>query len=209
MNKPSFDDLTDALSTPIGKLISTIGINMADAQQELDASTIENLKMIYNEGDQTFEELRKIGYQPSWYQIPEVSAEINMALTVSGTSEESGKRTSGRTLPRKGRIQLYAIPVDATFTNKYGFEYQASSKIQFRVVPVPPSPTAEGIRVAPGLEELTLELAEQMLQNLNIEYRLHDKSPAEPDPHSLIKTQSIAPGEIIYPGQPLILTLEP
>ena len=204
MKQPTFNDLTDALSAPIGDLIASVGQSMADAQRDLDAATIENFKTIHKEGEHAFNALREIGYQPTWYQIPEVSAEVNMALTVSGTNEETGKKGTSAT-QSKGRIRLYGMPVDATFTNKYGFEYQAASKINFRIVPIPPSAEAEGMKVAPRIIGLSYEMAEQRLQELSINYRLHDDSPQKPKPTALIKSQSVEPGEIIQANDTLVI----
>ena len=206
MNNPSFNDLSDALSAPVGDLIASIGKNMADAQQALDSATIENFKSVYESGDATYEALRKIGYQPTWYQIPEVNAEVNIALTVSGTSEESGKKGQLPSMKGRNSIRLYATPVDATFTNKYGFDYTASSKVSFKVVPIPPSAQAEGMKIAPKLVGLTYKDANALLDDLEIEFEFAEGTPEKVPANKKVTAQNIEAGEIIRRTDTLILT---
>lgn len=201
MNSPSFDDLTDALSSPVGDLISAMGENLADAQKALDLATLESFKAIYQADGGAYEALRKIGYRPTWYQIPELQAEVNMALTVSGSTDESGRR-------RPGRLVLYAQPVDATFANKYGFEYQAASKVTFKIVPIPPSALAEGMRVVPSVIGLTLEEARNRLEADDIASALSAEEPAENASSVRIGGQSPGAGEFIRADETLTLTLE-
>lgn len=201
MNTPSFDDLTDALSSPVGDLLASIGANLADAQQALDLATIENLKAIHDGDGPAYEALRRIGYRPTWYQIPELQAEINLALTVSGSTDESGRRVPGR-------LVLFAQPVDATFTNKYGFEYQAASKVSFKIVPIPPSSAAEALRVTPSVVGLSLAEARARLDGEGIAHALHSDTPASAGGDTPVVAQTPAAGEIIGGDQTVVLTLQ-
>ena len=49
--------------------------------------------------------LRAIGYQPTWYKIPELKADLMLTLTVAGG--DGVQRSAGR------GVSLHATPVDA------------------------------------------------------------------------------------------------
>ena len=146
---PTFDtpELLDALSAPVGDLITSVGTSVAAAQRAMDSASLDALQEIYERDEAQFHLLQSIGYKPTWYQIPEVDAEISIALTVTGSHEETGRSAS--------RVKLYAAPVDAGYTSRFGFELQASSKVRFKVVPVPPSTAAEALQGADALVLVT------------------------------------------------------
>src|SRR5919108_2257520 len=172
------EEVTRALSAPLGDLIAAVGRGVAEAQQALDRQALETFKAVYNLGDASYTELRQIGYQPTWYRIPEVSAEMYVSLSASG---EERLRVGGPAVPAtqqlvpeqsQGRIQLYATPVDASYSNAYNYNLKASSLIKFRIVPVPPAPQAEGLQVVPNLVGMTYDEARAMLEQLRITYSL-------------------------------------
>ena len=108
LNNPT--DISDALSAPLGDLIAAVGRGVADAQQALDEGTIETLKKLYAENN----ELLKFGYQPTWYKIPEVDAEISVSLSISGSAQESTGVSDANTA--SSGIKLYAAPIDANYS---------------------------------------------------------------------------------------------
>ena len=57
---------------------------MAEAQWALDQHTVESFKAVYGGDEAVYRELRQLGYQPTWYRIPEVAAEIYVTLSASG-----------------------------------------------------------------------------------------------------------------------------
>lgn len=200
----SFQDprnLLETLSAPIGELIAAVGQSVADAQRSMDAQTIANFQSIYSDEDSSaFEALRSIGYRPTWYHIPEVTAELNVALTVSGTVESqalvgSPSSSNNQLAPR---VRVYAAPVDAGYTSKYNYELKAASAIKFRIVPVPPSPAAEALRVVPEIGGQAWSLARALLQRLDVPYRLPDPAPADTD---VVASQTPAAGTVLAPDQ--------
>lgn len=184
------NQLTDTLSAPIGELIAAIGSGVAEAQQAMDAATIANVRALAQAGDAegTLALLRQIGYQPTWYQIPEVSAEINVALTVSGSGGAGGG------------IRLLAAPVDASYSNRYNYELKAASTVRFRIVPVPPSPKAERMRAVPQLVGLSFQDAKARLGDMDIGWQLPQGS-ATPKDEAPVKEQSPAPGSLLTGGE--------
>jgi hypothetical protein len=200
----SFQDpraMLETLSAPIGELIAAVGQSVADAQHSLDAQTIANFQTIYSdENTAAFEALRSIGYRPTWYHIPEINAEVNVALTVSGTVESQS--SSGGTTPASNslipRVRVFAAPVDAGYSSKYNYEIKAASLIKFRIVPVPPSPAAEALRVVPDIVGQAWSDARALLQRLDVAYRLPDPAPEDGD---VVAGQTPAAGTILASGQ--------
>lgn len=205
---PSFQDpraLLETLSAPLGEIIASVGRGVADAQRSLDAQTIENFQSIYADGDvAAFEALRSIGYRPTWYHIPEVTAELNIALSVSGAveSQPSGGAASAPLTPR---LRVYAAPVDAGYTSKYNYDLKASSSVKFRIVPVPPSPAAEALRVVPALVGLPWSAARALLAQLDVAYKAPDPAPKDID---VVASQTPDAGRVLGPGQLVSITLQ-
>lgn len=185
-------DLMDSLSAPLGDLISEVGRGVADAQAAMDSQTIARMKEIVAGGDELMAALRSIGYQPTWYQIPEATAKLSIALTISGEAQTSVQGGGGGI----GRLRLNASPVNADYTNKFNYQIQAASEIQFKIVPVPPSVAAEHLRAVPALVGLTLAEAEKLLASLGLSPALADPE-ADPDDNTVITAQSPEGGAII------------
>jgi hypothetical protein len=193
-------ELLDSLSAPLGDLISSVGSSVAAAQAAMDAATIRALQHLYADGSGELSALRAIGYQPTWYQIPEVTAEINIALSISGSTTES--RGPGPT--GKKALQLYGAPVDASYANRYSYDLKAASTLRFRIVPVPPSPAAEQLRAVPGLVGLSWSDAQRILEAAAVPYRTPSGTPT---PAMVVRAQSREPGALLSPGDLLELTL--
>lgn len=154
--------MSDALCAPMGELISSIGLGVAQAQREMDIAALATLRDIATSDSDMAGLMRSIGYRPTWYQIPEAEAEIQIALSISGSEESSGKPT------------VYAAPVDATYTNKFNWNLSASSKLRFRIVPVPPSVQAEALVVVPALSGFTVDKARRLLLAMGVPFEVPD-----------------------------------
>jgi hypothetical protein len=181
----------DALSAPLGDLIASVGLGVADAQRALDAASLAALRTIYESGEDFFRELQAIGYKPTWYHIPEAEGEIQMALSLSGT--EATAPTSGSAVPRS-KVKLYAVPLDAGYTSRYNFTMTASSSVKFRIVPVPPSAAAEAMRVMPSLVGLQLGEARARLSLLGIAGTFPEGASTD-----IVRTQVPEPGVVLGP----------
>jgi hypothetical protein len=137
------DTLTDVLAAPMEKVIVSLGTSVAQAQRELDRHSIESQKEI--EADPT---LSAAGVSASFYQIPKVELELTMTITMQSSSDTAGtaKRSPAAktgvalgdvVLPRPARISV--APLNAFYTNQFGFQAAASSKLKLTIVPVPPA----------------------------------------------------------------------
>jgi hypothetical protein len=140
----------EPIASPIGDLIASVGRGVADAQRALDVAALETIDQIYKGDGKTAEVLRAIGYRPTWYQIPEVSAELKVAMRVEGEqarkSSSNVTGTTTRAFLHRPKVMAHATPVDATYSNRFDYEVEASSKITFKVVPVP-APSAVDARL--------------------------------------------------------------
>jgi hypothetical protein len=188
--------LLDALSAPLGALIAAVGRGVADAQREMDAASMAALREIYASNEGVYRELQAIGYRPTWYHIPEVESDLQIALTVTGQETAGG---SGGTAP----VRLYAAPVDAGYASRFNFALQASSRVRFRIVPVPPSNAADAVRVVPALVGLTLGEARTRLLSLDIPATL----PASTSDAQVVTSQTPAPGTVLPSGTTVTLGL--
>jgi hypothetical protein len=190
-NNPADESLA-TLAAPLGELIAAVGRGLADAQKALDHGTIETLKALYSGKDADMNMLRQIGYQPTWYRIPELDAEITASLSVSRSSKGTGSTP--------GALRMYMSPVDATYSNSYDYNLQAASVIKFKVVAVPPSSQAADMKVVPALVDKPLENAKQLLVDMGMPFETTGTGT------TVIET-SPKPGELLSPGAKVILSL--
>lgn len=185
----------EALSAPLGSLISAVGRGVAQAQQELDEGTLERLRALYAADEGFAAELQRLGYRPTWYHIPEAEAEIAMALSI--TAEE---QTQGRT-----RLKMYGAPMDASYTNRFSYSLTAQSRLKFRVVPVPPSPQAEAMVVVPAVVGKIVSDARALLQATGVPHRFSDGAKDM----DLVIAASSEPGTVLPAGGELVLKVQP
>lgn len=195
----SFDvePLLDALSLPLGELIASVGRGVAEAQREMDAGSIAALQEIYARGDGLYLELQRIGYRPTWYHIPEAEGDLQIALTITGQETRGTNAANTIDGALRPRARIYAAPVDAAYAARFGFNVQASSRVKFRIVPVPPSSVAEAMQVVPALIGLSVADARARLAQFNIEA----KFPAGAEDTDVVKTQAPPPGTLLSAGQ--------
>lgn len=205
LNSPN--EIADTLSAPLGDLIAAVGRGIAEAQQALDEATLETFKKIYNPKNSSL--LANLGYQPTWYKIPEVEAEISISLSITGneTLTASGPTAATQEPGQASAIKLYATPIDANYTNKYDYNFQAASTIRFKIVPVPPTPQAANLKVVPDLHGQAYSDVKKLLAELEIPYLLAPGStePIGYDPKVI--TTDPKRGEILIGGQQVKLSL--
>lgn len=182
----------DALSLPLGDLIASVGRGIADAQRELDLASLNAFREVYESSEGLFKELQAIGYRPNWYHIPEAEGDIQVALTVSGQQTSSSNTNF---LGRASAVKLYAAPIDAGYTSRFGFTIEASSRVRFKIVPVPPSSAAEAMQVMPALVGLTLGEARARLALLGIAAEFPEAAES-----AAVTNQQPTPGAVLSAG---------
>jgi hypothetical protein len=202
----SSNDVSDSLAAPLGDLIAAVGRGLAEAQQALDLATIETIKALHTGQGESLDVLRRLGYQPTWYRIPELSAEITLSLSIGSTTTTSGTSSAqGQTEAGPGRIRLYGSTMDANYTNRYDYDLNAASVIKFRIVPVPPSTQAADIKVVPRLERMPFKDASARLAELQIPFDLPTPPPRDDE---VVQGTDPGPGEFLPPGRRLTLSFD-
>lgn len=204
-------NFSELLSNPLGDLISSIGKGVGEAQAALDAGSLNATLDIYREDDaseRTPEEqrmvdlIREIGYQPTFYVIPETEVEAQVSLSMSLNANPASPLTP--TTAPVARFSTIATPLNAGNVNRYHIQSNAVAKLKFRIVPVPVPAAIAEMRVVPNL--IGMELNEDtiaLIAQLGFVYRIEGE-PTE----GTILTQTPAAQEIVRAGTELVLTLE-
>ncbi|MDA3904791.1 MAG: PASTA domain-containing protein [Bacteroidales bacterium] len=175
------DQFSELLSNPLGDLISSIGRGVGEAQAALDSGSLEQSLEIYrvvkNDSKLSEEEnkriketkklLREIGYQPTFYVLPEteVEAQVSLSLTINASQSQNLLQQGF-----KARHKIMATPINAGNINRYNLGAQASAKIKFKLVPVPPASEISTMRVVPDLVGESLDFSTSLLNSLGLEY---------------------------------------
>jgi hypothetical protein len=185
------------MAAPLGDLIAGVGRGLAEAQQSLDQATIDTIKALYSGTDSRLELMRQLGWQPTWYRIPELSADLTISLSVSATE------TSGGQGP--GSVQLYASPMDASYTNRYDYDLKAASVIKFKIVPVPPTVELAERKLVPDLRTMTLSDARQRLAGLGIPFQIEEG--VTPTEVTQVRDTNPPEGALLAAGEKVTLLL--
>lgn len=115
-------DFSVILVSPIHNMIEEVAKGIAQAQTELDRAAMESQKKL----EEDFPELADIGYQVTWYQIPEAEVELKVAVHYEIEEETENK---------KG---FFLSPFNAKYKNNYSYAADGASSLKLRFVPVPP-----------------------------------------------------------------------
>jgi hypothetical protein len=185
------------MAAPLGDLIAGVGRGLAEAQQSLDQATIDTIKALYSGTDSRLELMRQLGWQPTWYRIPELSAELTISLSVSATESSSGQGP--------GSVQLYASPMDASYTNRYDYDLQAASVIKFKIVPVPPTVELAERKIVPDVKTMRLSDARERLAGLGISFQI--EKGVTPTDATQVQDTNPPEGALLAAGEKVTLLL--
>ncbi|MCK8515371.1 PASTA domain-containing protein [Methylonatrum kenyense] len=216
-----FDTLVDdVVASPLGKVISAVGEGVADAQRELDQASLAQTLEIYGGGDgEALELLRQIGYQPTFYALPETTGEVKVSLNLGGgKTGNGGPGESANRIPQlpgfsarvpSRPLTLYATPVNASVSNRYSYSANVAATLSFKIVPVPPPSGSESLRAVPAFVDMTVRKAREIAVSLGlrIAFLRDGKTIEEPDGKTGIEAQRPAAGEIIEVGDRIELEL--
>lgn len=160
--------MNDTMAAPLGNLIASIGEGIADAQAALDAGSLAQTLALYDEedGDLMNKRLREIGYQPTFYTIPEtkVKAKISLSMSQSGSSTSTPSN-------RLSKVKMYATPINASNSNKYNINVNSSVELEFMIKPIP-APEGAELRATPNLAGKTLAEAQEILTEFSLNYEI-------------------------------------
>ena len=114
-------NLNEVLISPLSSMVREISASVAAAQRALDAAALASQTQLATEHP----ELQALGYQVTWYQIPEAQVEMRMAIHF----EKKNAQTPAR---------LYVAPFNNKYRNTLNFTADGSSTLKLKFVPVPP-----------------------------------------------------------------------
>ncbi|MFO1368501.1 MAG: PASTA domain-containing protein [Marinagarivorans sp.] len=216
--------ISDVVASPLGEVIAAVGQGVADAQQALDEGSLAKTLEIYSEGgSQMLQMLRDIGYNPTFYTLPETTGEVRIALRLGSnqTAAPSSTPQINASLARQGlnlpalTNKLYATPVDAGYANRFGYQADISAKLTFKIVPVPAPNGVDELRVVPNVVESKVGDANARLAALQLSVRWVDEKGevlASVDDSQIVISQSPAgQGDrpaIVRAGQEITLQLK-
>ncbi|PVM71322.1 PASTA domain-containing protein [Caulobacter radicis] len=156
MSQDAADLLSESLATPLGEVIAAVGRGVAEAQAALDqASLAATLAMYESDGDEGLETLRSIGYQPTFYVLPETTCEVQVSMHIGGTGGADGSAGTSGQAAAIGKARTYVTPVDAAFQQRYAFQASGAAKLTFKIVPVPPPAALDDAAPMPEVRGLT------------------------------------------------------
>lgn len=169
---------SELLGGPLGELISSVGQGVGDAQAALDQGALQQTLELYDlskDEDRTDEELKLInlirgmGYQPTFYAIPETEVEAQISLSLDLKSEQSSP-VGGYAL---SKYKINATPLNAGNVNRFGLQADAMAKLKFKIVAVPPNANLGELRIVPDLSSKNWnEETKELIQNLGFTYEL-------------------------------------
>jgi hypothetical protein len=214
--------ISELLSAPLGELISSIGHGVGEAQAALDAGSLKQTLDIYREDVSRNEDeknlvklMREIGYQPTFYVLPETKVEAQVMLTfasdnsnntnLSLNQSENASSLSMSPLRPVIRNRIYALPANANNTNKYNINLQACAKITFNIVPVPPNAVISEMRIVPDLLDKPFnDETKKLIFSLGLNYKLSEDSQLG----GIIVSQIPVSDTVLKVGDMIEITLE-
>lgn len=167
--------LNEAMSAPLGRLIASIGEGVADAQAALDAGSLAQTLDLYDmeNGDEMAQRLREIGYQPTFYVLPDTKVKAKMSITLSQTGSTPSLGNS-----KYAPLKIYATPMNGSNVNKYNLNIDASVELEFSIKPVP-TPIGAELRRMPDLKGKTLEEATTILDQFGLSFNVAEGNDAK------------------------------
>lgn len=192
---------SELLGGPLGELISSIGKGVGDAQAALDEGALRQTLELYDtsmDDQRTEDELkllnlvRGMGYQPTFYTIPETEVEAQISLSLDLKSETSSP-VGGHSL---SKYAVNATPLNAGNVNRFGLQSSAMAKLKFKVVPVPPPASVSEIRIVPNLKSRVWNAeTDELIRNLGFTVTWKDAQ-------NLVLTEQNATGKSILDQVP-------
>lgn len=154
----------DLLNVPMGDMIRQMAFAIADAQVQLDESSLRVAEMmsgkrverddsgvptsVVTDTRVTFDgeqlSMIELGFTPTFYQFVDTIIEVKIAIKISreitSSTKIKGERKTTRLVFGNGRFDysVTTTPVDATYSTKYNYTAEGSSLLRTKLTPVPP-----------------------------------------------------------------------
>jgi hypothetical protein len=155
----------ELLDVPFPEMVKSMGLAIAEAQFELDNTSLRLARMmageeyeIPNPDDPTkptttsarvlFDgeelSLMELGFTPTFYQFVDTIIEVKVSISMSRESQSSFSSTTATASAKLGHAIFYAkttatvSSVSAAYASKYQYSAEGSSLLRTKLVPVPP-----------------------------------------------------------------------
>ncbi|MCL2862766.1 MAG: DUF4332 domain-containing protein [Methanimicrococcus sp.] len=142
----------------LGEMIAEMGRGVAQAQHELDMSSLAVQQ--YIDAD---ENLSQYGIAATWYALPETTFTIKVDYAVVKEETEEGEiQSDGKSV--KGILNTMRIaPINAKYQNYFKSTASIESELKFKIVPVPPPAKVNDAVLVPDLSDLSVEEAKEVI----------------------------------------------
>jgi hypothetical protein len=155
----------ELLDVPFPEMVKSMGLAIAQAQFELDNTSLRLARMMAGEEyelpdpeDDTkliktkalvkFDgkelSLMELGFTPTFYQFVDTIIEVKVSISMSRESQRSFSTTTVKAEFEGGHAIFYAktaakcSTVSASYASKYQYSAEGSSLLRTKLVPVPP-----------------------------------------------------------------------
>ncbi len=141
-------------SVPMGELVRSLALAIADAQVELDRSSILVAQQMAaptvavgfdlaadGASVQRMASMMELGFAPNFYRFVDTIIEVKLALRINKTQQTIDPATGRAAEPSPERgsgLIISSTPVDATYASTYGFDLQFASVFKTTLVSIPP-----------------------------------------------------------------------
>ena len=188
---------SELLSSPLGELIASIGKGVGEAQAALDEGSLRQTLELYKledvqklndrladasaeERQEIVEEsrlaqlIRSVGYQPTFYAIPETEIEAKVSLNMN---IQSNTPSINRKPHKLAKYRANVTPLNANNINQYNLNANAAATLKFKIVPVPPPSGVPEKRIMPNLigREYNDETI-AIIESIGLNYKLDEAS---------------------------------
>jgi hypothetical protein len=154
----------ELLNVPMGDMIRQMAFAIADAQVQLDESSLRIAEMMSGQrierdaagnavgtpvattvlfdGEQM--SMMELGFTPTFYQFVDTLIEVKIAVKITSEVTSSttikGERKTARLSFGNGGVSysVTTTPIDATYSSKYSFTSEGASLLRTKLQPVPP-----------------------------------------------------------------------
>lgn len=225
---------SELLSGPLGELIASIGRGVGEAQAALDEGSLRQTIELYKieseqeikdkEKDASVEEIaiireetrlmqliRSIGYQPTFYVIPETEVEAKISLNLDINNNQSTEQLRPYQI---AKYRANATPLNANNVNQYNLNANAAATLKFKIVPVPSPSGVSEMRIMPMLVGRAYgDETKELIESIGLNYKLDGASETlfkntDKDTFLIIEYQNIDNNKIIELDTEIILTLK-
>ncbi len=175
-------------TSTLSEFIASVGKSVAKAQKDIDSQSIQSVIDLHSKEDEETRKLKEFGFQPPWYRIPEVNVEVMMSLTLDNTS----------------KVNIYATPVNAGYSNAFNYSTGTASCLKFKLISVPEPVDSKNIKIVPALTGKILKEVYEILSELGIEYTFENNNDI-PDENSVLADTQPSAGAILKQNEKVVL----